>query len=356
MTKVEQIMDLLIKDHEKEVEIVNVTAYGYQFNYNTDVIGCVSRYWFGKHEVIEHIAPLNSESENQNRPGTLKPSTEYVTVHDTASAAPTADAYRHAQYVSNGGGGTSWHYSSGSDGIYHQIPDNEVAYHAGDGTRFFNLLDTGVKYEHENPKITIGDDHYYYLDNKKTLIKVPEIEEGIYPTTDMINDYGIIIEERNHNYWMGETWYSPSYKKVANFGGNRNSIGIETMVNQGSNLSLTWHKTAKLVAHLLKDNNLTPNRVKAHHYFSGKDCPMTMRRNHSYWEHFLSYVKAEYDILMLLDDSIQIKFTFLTPDLLDDTGMVKEAKIGETVSYNIVVTDGKNTKEVTLSSKIVRVN
>ncbi len=64
----------------------------------------------------------------------------------------------------------------------------------------------------------------------------------------------------------------------------------------------------------------------------------------------------EYDILMLLDDSIQIKFTFLTPDLLDDTGMVKEAKIGETVSYNIVVTDGKNTKEVTLSSKIVRVN
>ena len=171
MTKVEQIMDLLIKDHEKEVEIVNVTAYGYQFNYNTDVIGCVSRYWFGKHEVIEHIAPLNSESENQNRPGTLKPSTEYVTVHDTASAAPTADAYRHAQYVSNGGGGTSWHYSSGSDGIYHQIPDNEVAYHAGDGTRFFNLLDTGVKYEHENPKITIGDDHYYYLDNKKTLKK-----------------------------------------------------------------------------------------------------------------------------------------------------------------------------------------
>lgn len=36
-----------------------------------------------------------------------------------------------------------------------------------------------------------------------------------------------------------------------------NSIGIETMVNQGSDLYLTWQKTAKLVAHLLIDNNLT---------------------------------------------------------------------------------------------------
>lgn len=354
MTQVEKVMDLLKKAHEPEIEIVKVTAYGYQFNYETDVIGCVSKYWYGKHEVIEHIAPLNSESNNQNRPGTLKPSTEYITIHDTASAAETAGSKAHALYVSNGGGGTSWHYSSGSDGIYHQIPDDEVAYHAGDGTRFFTLLDTGLPYDKKNPKITIGEDHYYYLDGKKTLILAPEIEEGVYPTTEMINDDGILIEEKDHRYWMGATWYSPSYKRIGNFGGNRNSIGIETMVNKGSNLSLTWHKTAKLVAHLLEEQHLTPSRVKSHHYFSGKDCPMTMRRNHSYWHTFLTYVQAEYDVLMASLDDVTITFKSLTPELLDETGMLKEGKIGATVSYHITVSDQNQTLEATLTSKIVR--
>lgn len=47
---------------------------------------------------------------------------------------------KHAEYVQNGGGGTSWHYSAGDTGIYHQIPDNERAYHAGDGKESTSYL------------------------------------------------------------------------------------------------------------------------------------------------------------------------------------------------------------------------
>ena len=121
------------------------------------------------------IAPLNSESENDNRPGTIKESTQYVVVHDTASSAPTANEYAHARYVTNGGGGTSWHYSVGDNASIHQIPDNEVAYHAGDGLAVrFELLKTGVYGTNKNPSIELKHG-YYYIDNQKSNIPTPVV-------------------------------------------------------------------------------------------------------------------------------------------------------------------------------------
>ena len=145
MSKLEKLTKLFKEANEKEIIVKDIEVFGYQFNYNYQVLGSVSKYWFGKHEVTEFIAPLNKDSGNDNRPGTKKASTQYIVVHDTASAAESANALAHAKYVSNGGGGTSWHYSSGSDGIYHQIPDDEIAYQAGDQLIVpFSLTNTNV--------------------------------------------------------------------------------------------------------------------------------------------------------------------------------------------------------------------
>lgn len=379
MSRLEKIASILKDANEKEVIVKDLEAFGYQYNYGTRVIGSVNKYLFMNHEVINYICPKNGEGPNNNRPGTIKTSTEYVVVHDTASAAPTANALAHAKYVSNGGGGTSWHYSSGDDAIYHQVPDDEVAYHAGDGTSVpFSLTDTGVSGTNPNPKVEIIDG-YYYIDNKKSEIASPKVifkmgEDGklhyycngaiqrrlapegakegeeFYPTK--INDEGIRIDLIDGKYYMGPTYFSAGYGYISNRGGNLHSIGIETMVNEGSDLYLTWQRCAKLVSHLCLDNNLDVTRVKPHHFFSGKDCPMTMRHA-NLWENFKKMVEVELEVLKL-SKGIDIKFE-CSSDIVLPNGRIKELpEKDEDINYKIILTDNetKETKTLELSTHI----
>lgn len=374
MSNIEKVVKLLKEANEKEVLVKDIEVFGYQFNYNTKVLGSVSKYWFGKHEVIEYIAPKNSESNNNNRPATKKITTEYVVVHDTASSAEHAGALTHAKYVSNGGGGTSWHYSSGSDGIYHQIPDDEVAYHAGDALVVpFSLTNTFVKGKEKNPKVEIIDG-FYYINGEKSAVKAPKVtfikgddgelhfasdgfiqgrkapdgskenEEFTDLKVTRINEQGVRIDLKYDGYYyMGPTYYSSSYGYISNRGGNLHSIGIETMINKGSDLYLTWQKTAKLVAHLLKDNNLDLSRVKQHHFFSGKDCPETLRHA-NLWDNFMELVKYEYEILLLSND-IEISFN-CESEYVDENGRVIKLPNERTViKYTVTVKD-INKKEI----------
>ena len=289
----------IINDAYLSVPYVNtVTTFG-STNIQQDVLGSVFLFtlddytsdWHTKNYTVENIVPAGSS----NRPGTIKSSTEFILVHDTANNATGATAKANANYVYNGGGGTSWHYTSGSDGVYHQIPDNEVAYHAGDGT--------GVKWSthysgvlattHKKPTVTISSDGYYELNGQKTVVLAPTKNGQICKTSD-INDAGIFTEIGSDGYWyIGETWYSTTYGYIANHGGNNNSIGIETCVNPDGDLYTTWTYTAKLVARLMIINNLSIDRVVPHHFFSGKDCPMTMRHA-GYWATFKKMVWFEY--------------------------------------------------------------
>lgn len=380
MNKIQTLVELLKQANENEILVKDIEVFGYQFNYNYQVLGSVSKYWFGKHEVNELIAPLNKDSGNDNRPGTKKVSTQYIVVHDTASAAETANALAHAKYVSNGGGGTSWHYSSGSDGIYHQIPDDEVAYHAGDQLLVpFYLTKTGVKGDNPFPNVEVKDG-YYYINNQKSLIKAPIVtfEKGddgllhfasdgiiqnrkanmdvkehdlfISDLTKRINEEGLRIDLIDGTYYMGPTYYSSSYGYIANRGGNLHSIGIETMVNKGSDLYLTWQKTAKLVAHLLIDNNLDLTRVKPHHFFSGKDCPMTMRHA-GLWKNFLELVKYEYKILKL-SDGVTIEFN-CDSDLIDKTGrLIKLPTSNQEIKYTVKVSNSESTETISLVTMV----
>ena len=77
MKKIDELVTILKEANENNVWHKTITAYGYQFDYDTVVYASVSKYWFGKNEIEEFICPLNSESDNNNRPGTKKESTEY---------------------------------------------------------------------------------------------------------------------------------------------------------------------------------------------------------------------------------------------------------------------------------------
>lgn len=66
------------------------------------------------------------------RPG-IPRTVKYVVIHETGNPTEGAGAASHSQYLLAGGDGeTSWHYTVDDHEIYHHIPDDEVAWHAGD--------------------------------------------------------------------------------------------------------------------------------------------------------------------------------------------------------------------------------
>ena len=79
--------------------------------------------------IIEQIIP----STNANRPGGDY-TKSYITIHETGNKDAGAGAKNHANWLSNGANGEiGYHYTVDDHEIYHHIPDNEKAWHAGDG-------------------------------------------------------------------------------------------------------------------------------------------------------------------------------------------------------------------------------
>jgi len=350
-----------------------VTAWGWgaimasaglnQVDYKQALAGSVSKILWTKLVVNEHIAPEG----NNNRPGTKKQN-YFVTVHDTA----TTHSHAHAQFNANSvyqGGDTSWHYSVGRYKVWHQIPDDEVAWHAGDGTATaLTWTDTGVKAtSDEDAKITISSDGYWEVNGTKTELKAPEVpiqhyssSEGWVTTgyrqsrTSDLPYTGInnIVGE-NGNVFMGNVWWSTSYQTLSNRGGNNNSIGIETCVNYGTDLHLTWATTAKLIGtRLLPLNGLNPEDVKQHNTFSGKDCPMTLRKA-NLWEYFMELVIAEFTLYTQFKD-FTFTFTSNNPDIIGESGqIIKFPEVETEVTYSIQVTKKDGTYDKTFTFKSV---
>ena len=81
--------------------------------------------------VIEHILPISKA-----RPDIRLRKFSGVTIHETGNANPGANAKSHDTYLHVNGGKNkevSYHYVVDDKEAYHLIPDNEVAWHAGDG-------------------------------------------------------------------------------------------------------------------------------------------------------------------------------------------------------------------------------
>ena len=304
----EEVMEYISTIVNQYCDIKEIKVWALKDTWDHQLKPSVAQYLFEEIDMIEHIAPEG----NPNRPGDTHEKV-YICVHDTGDFSFGAKQWSDAVYNAKIGQTdyiVSYQYVVGNDGYYHNIPDDETAYHAGDGAQegsWFEEYPTNLQGINEKPYVMISTDGYYMLDGQKSNISAPRNDEGKILTRDYIDDLGIYISLKNGTYYIGKTWYSETYDRIANHGGNTHSIGIESCVNKGSDIYLTMQRLAKLVAKLLDDNKLGFDRVVQHHYFSGKNCPQTMRTE-GYWEHFLDLVKAEYQ--MLLYKKMGFKFEF----------------------------------------------
>lgn len=338
MNNLEKAMDFLVSNNLEKPIDKSINVYGWEKDgtYKYRLIASVNRYLNESLDIIESLVGEGSG----NRPGIMKSSTEYITVHDTGSAFSTATAKAHDQYVRSGGNGTSWHYTVGNDGIFHQIPNQEVAFHAGDGSRQYHMNDTSVKGAKEKPAVSISTDGFYELNGMKTTVLAPANDENRKLKTENLTDSGLrVTVGDNGNWFIGDTWYSKVYGKISNTGGNRNSIGIESCINRGSDLYLTWQRLAKLVAYLMETEHLGLDCVVQHNFFSGKDCPQTMRHAQM-WDHFLELVKTEYTVRTMFSD-LNISYIPKSPFIAANGRIVDQPKEASWEQY-IIHIENKN--------------
>ena len=343
----------------------NISTYGSTTRVEK-TYGSVSMLWFDSYTIDQRIIPISL-----GRPGTKLSSLQFITIHDTGNNSVGSSALANSNYLHNVTGTTyvSWHFVIDKNTIIQNVPLDEVAYHAGDGSSTYNLINTNVKapvdyvpyrsrehltYQSSQQIITIIDG-YFAFNGVKSTVAAPKTDTGATVTTSQITPSGIYYEVgANGNYYINAThWSGSGYNLLANNGGNRNSIGIETCIDANSDLTLTWHRTAKLVANLLKTNNLAVNRVMQHNGFSGKNCPQVLRRSNLWENTFMKYIEFEHSLITKYSD---YNFTFVSnnPTILSNAGIiVNRPAITTVVSYTIHISgpNGYN-QSVTLYSSV----
>ncbi len=297
---------------------------------------------------------------------------EFITVHYTANIGKGANADAHGKYFVNPNQPTAIHYNTGNDGVYLCLDNNKRAAHAGDSAGpVFEWLDTNVEYdgcEIDKVDVTVSKDFYYVINGKKTIIPLPlpyeyrerktkhvytkegfiqlEDTEILKKPEEMFNKLGFAFIVKNNKYYMSQTWwcYTQKYEgAICNVGGNRNSIGIESCVDEGSDLWYTWQITAKLVAKLLVDNKLGLDRVKPHHFYSAKNCPQPMMENNlEIWHKFIELVKNEFLFMTKYKD-----YKFIIDecsDTIDCNGRVTSDN-NKLIKYSLIILD-KDEKQI----------
>lgn len=82
--------------------------------------------------VITDFIPKNT----LERPGQER-KIEYIVIHETGNKGKNANAESHNHYLHTKADSQqkSWHYTVDDHEIYYHIPDNEIAFHAGDGLK-----------------------------------------------------------------------------------------------------------------------------------------------------------------------------------------------------------------------------
>lgn len=333
------IFEFFDKLNEEKYLKKEITVYGWQFNYSYTLKETVVPYLFLSPIQIENIAG----EKNENRDGRIREK-KYITIHDTGDTLSThtakfwSDTVYNEKLMDNSTPyAASFQYVVGNDGIYHNIPDNEIAYHAGDSTKFdYKLYPTKVKAKKEC--IVTIENGMIFINGENTEIEAPHYQnDGVdrYCTTEEINSQGILVKEVDGFYAIGEIYFNKTYNLIANRGGNNNSIGIEMCINEGCDLYLNYLQTARLVARLMDENNLTIDDVKQHHYFSGKNCPETLRRN-NLWDYFIHLINVAVRVQSFIKEGYQISFVPMSSDV-DENGKIKETSIDTKAAYQIVV-------------------
>ena len=287
-----------------------------------------------KHIINKGYIGYEHQYTSEKRPLIKKPSTEFICIHDTGDGDQTAYDWTITEQESMNN--ISWHFTVDDNDIYQLLPLDEVGRHAGDHANLYELLRTNITFENDNPTLEFNpEDTYLYINGHKSNLTAPPNCSRYDITTA-----GLYVEVHDNVYYVNKYHFS-DLKWISNGGGNRNSIGIETCIYNGTIYSKTMRKTANLVAHLLKMNNLGLHRVMQHRHFSGKTCPQSMIRATPgctfEYKQLTAMIEMEYFILMNMPDA-KFSYVSLNPNLLDNEGMVlKYVEKDTEVSYKVIV-------------------
>ena len=321
---------------------------GYQYT----LIGNICNYLFQDQKITQNIIPENKA----NRPGTTangnRFTCRFVAVHEVGAAGNATSTSSYC--VSNND--VSWHFTVGNDGVYQQLPLNEVGYHAGDGTKTpIEYINTGVKApfgDNSPAKVTINQiTGNFEINGEEMDVKAPLRSDGKIVLNSQLPYTGITTYvNANGYYMMANTHWDNTYQTLANYGGNLSSIGIETCVNKGSNIFYTWQRCAKLIGgYILQETGLNLYNVKQHNTFSGKDCPQSIRKADR-WPTFMELVTFEYNIQKyFLSKGYTIELICDNP-LVSKTGQVNELPEYSTkVEYQVKLTSADGSFDKTYS-------
>jgi len=93
--------------------------------------------------IIQDFIPVG----RKNRPGRANPML-FVTIHETGNTKVGANAKTHSSYIKGNDAAnlpTSWHYTVDDTETYQHLPENEDAFHAGDGAGNGNRQSIGIE-------------------------------------------------------------------------------------------------------------------------------------------------------------------------------------------------------------------
>ena len=94
----------------------------------------------------------------------------------------------------------------------------------------------------------------------------------------------------NRGAWhVGKNYGSHNLFGIVN---NRNSIGIEMCVNAGYDYEQTFQNTVSLTKHLMKELNISVDRVLQHYDVCSKDCPSQIRKRGD-WGRFKALIGGD---------------------------------------------------------------
>ena len=92
----------------------------------------------------------------------------------------------------------------------------------------------------------------------------------------------------------------------------------------------------------MDDYNFGIDQIVQHHYFSGKNCPQTMRTE-GYWQHFLSLVEVEYQMLQYKKLGFTFELEPININYVNNIGRIinRGNTIPVSASYIVNISDGK---------------
>ena len=309
-------------------------------------------------------------------------SVEFITVHYTGNMHKGADADNNCDYFNNLEYQASIHFVTGRTNLS-DLTGQASGYNADAYYAFAGLNEkyagwhatnkdpaiwddsglTVLEGEPLTPVISISKNLKYTINGRETNISIPTAPDGYTIDGDVLtvggkqytvfNQYGIRAKVEGGKYYIARTHWGTqrSPRCICTCGGNRNSIGIESCVDIGSDLEHTWHVTAQLVASLLVKYNLGFDRVVGHHFFSGKDCPQPLLENDmKLWYEFMDMVKAEYELLTTFKDVKISSKAVKDEGILRDNGLLVQTADAHCVTYEVTVNVGGVEQKITLAT------